>query len=373
MFKQGFQILLLSMIAGLITACNPAKRQGQANSAATTSEVIMTELSLSYPGITATVYEGDNVVWSYAAGYSDLANKTPTTIDTKFNIYSTSKALTGLAFARLEQHHDISRKQKIGELINGLPPHLNAISIEQLLSHTSGIRHYQSSSDWLEYARSSCQTPFDAVSYFSEDALKFAPGSEEMYSTFAFVLASAVLVEVTDADDFKTALNTSLGDWANFELDGSDVQKSTSYIPLELLPNSLRPEQYTGLEPNEIIPWLPLSAKCKYGGGGLVASSKQLARAGAALYQGLIIPTDRLKDIIQPWSPVSNIVYGGALSINETSSGPITNFELSGGAPGGRSYLYVMIEREISIAITANFDGPDISSASREIASLWGK
>jgi CubicO group peptidase (beta-lactamase class C family) len=372
MLKQSLRFLLLSLVAGLITACVSTNRKVNGrNSAAMMSDAIMKELGHSYPGITATVYDGENVVWSFASGYSDVEAKTPVTSDTKFNIYSTSKALTGLAFARLEQNNDISRKQNMGEIISDLPSQLNAITIEQLLSHTSGIRHYKSSSDWLEFAKTPCQTPHEAVNYFSSDPLEFAPGSEEQYSTFAFVLASAALVKVTNSQDFVTALNTSLGDWANFELDNSEAQKSTSYIPVGILPEGLRPEHYTGLADDEIVPWLPLSAKCKYGGGGIIASSRQLARAGAALYEGLIIPKDHLKDIIEPWSSVSNVIYGGALSINKTSSGTLTSFELSGGAPGGRSYLYVMIEREISVAITGNLDGPDISSASREIANLW--
>jgi len=175
------------------------------------SQALIAPLAAAYPGLSVTVFRGDEIVWSFEGGYADLEQKLPVTPRTKFNIYSTTKALTGLAFARLEQMGRISRKQSAGDIAPDLPTHLQPINIEHILSHSSGVRHSASPAEWLEFAKPRCSSPRDALAYFADDPLEFEPGKQELYSTFAFVLASVLLVDATEGRDFATSLNTALG------------------------------------------------------------------------------------------------------------------------------------------------------------------
>ncbi|MFT4091464.1 MAG: serine hydrolase domain-containing protein [Asticcacaulis sp.] len=326
----------------------------------------LSALSADYPGISASVFVKGQQVWSDQSGFADLRTRTPVTGHTGFNIYSTSKALTGMAFARLIAQGRTTLATTAADIDPDLPEHLHTIRIQDILSHTSGIRHYASPQDWLKFAQMTCDTPRDALTYFRDTPLLHPSGSTEHYSSFAFVLASHLLTRLNGEADFASALNQTLGEWAHFELDAVGVKKATPYIQAGLLPTL--PE---GANPKDIIPSPLPPAGCKFGGGGLIASSDQLAEAGAALASGKIIPKHHLKAALTPWSDVSNVVYGGAIGKITHSGQPTTTYSLSGGAPGGRSYLLVLIEPEISVAICGNIDGPNLADTAQLIARDW--
>ena len=330
------------------------------------SNETLDQLAKDFPGISAAVYKGSNAVWSSARGAANLDQAIPATGDTVYNIYSTSKALTGFAFACLERDGKVGLNQTAGELATDLPETFHPIRIRDLLSHTSGIRHYSSRMDWLGFAQRECETPLEAIQYFADDPLVSEPGSNFHYSTFAFVVASELLLRVTGEKRFDVALNSSLGSWADFQLDHPSANKAKMYIQAGRLP---RPPG--GISSEAIVPLPPMSAACKYGGGGLIASSKQLARAGAALYQGEIIPLANLDTALLPWTEVNRVVYGAAVNNHEGSDGQYRSYSLSGGAPGGRSYLLVLIEPQISVAIAANREGPNLSNSAWKIAKAW--
>lgn len=316
-----------------------------------------------YPGLSAAVFVKGRQVWSEQTGLADIDTRTPVTGHTGFNIYSTSKALTGMAFARLIAQGRTTLATKAADIDPDLPEALRPIRLQDILSHTSGIRHYTSPQDWLRFAQIACDTPKSALTYFQDDPLLHPSGSAEHYSSFAFILASHLLTRLTGEADFARALNQALGAWAHFELDSTSTAKATPYMEAGLLPSLPK-----GTGPKDIIPTPLPPAGCKFGGGGLIASASQLAEAGAALASGLIIPKHRLTEALKPWTDVSNVVYGGAIG-KTTHDGQITTtYSLSGGAPGGRSYLLVLIEPEISVAICGNIDGPNLADTARLIA-----
>ncbi|MGD8327624.1 MAG: serine hydrolase domain-containing protein [Sphingomonadales bacterium] len=324
------------------------------------SEHLVEEFANNYPALSISIYRDDDIVWTYNHGFEDVENKRPISENTRFNIYSTSKALTGLAFARLIDSGIVSLSGKVGEITPDVPIIFHEIRLKDILSHRSGIRHYASPMDWLGFTSQTCENPSAAVAYFADDPLIVQPGTKESYSSFAFVLASEVLLRITGADNFKAALNETLGPWAHYELDSKAAAKAQPLIRAAILPQM--PE---GLKPEDIIPMPPLSSECKFGAGGLIVSSKELARAGAALYQGNIIAKDKMKDAFRPWFSASQVVYGAALNEEQGT------WELSGGAPGGRSYLLVSINDQVSIAIAGNIDGPNMRDIAHALLDLW--
>lgn len=343
--KQIRQIVLILSV-GLMTACS-----GEGNQTAQEAEVLLSEFAENYPALSVSIYQADELLWTYN---HSKAGDIAITEDTKFNSYSTAKGLTGLAFMPFINNGTLSLTDKVGDIAPDLPEVFHAITIKDLLSHRSGIRHYSSPLDWLGYAQMRCETPQDGIAYFAGDSLLFEPGTKEHYSSFAYVLASALLNRLSETDDFETALNTSLGGGAEIELDSLDAQKAQPLIKAGILPQ-LPP----GVDPEAIIPMPKLSNECKFGAGGLVMSSKQLAQAGALLFE-----EDRAK-LLMNWPDSSTNRYGAAYSENNG------RWQLSGGAPGGRSYLLVSLNARLSIALTGNFDGPHMGEVANKLADLW--
>lgn len=334
--------------------------------AAQQSQQAMAEVSSDYPAITATVIRETDVVWDFHKGHETLDEDKRVSAATRFNTYSVAKAVTGLAYARLIENGAITLDTSVADIAPDLPAPLHQIRIRDLLSHTSGIRHYASPGDWISFAGKQCDTPMQALKYFTNDPLMHPPGTNETYSTFAFVLASELLLRVTGGENFANALNRNLGAWAEFELDHPGAQKARPYLKASRLPE---------LPPNtladDFVASPFVSAECKFGGGGLIMSTAELARVGAALHNGDIIPKSDLKDRLKPWSAVSGAVYGGGIQTREIADETVTVYIVSGGAPGGRSVLLVLIEPQLSIAIAGNVEGPRLEQTAWRIAESW--
>ena len=295
-----------------------------------------------YPGVSVSIAKGDTVLWNKAHGFSTLETKEPVTSDTKFNIYSTSKFITGLAYLNLVKRRGKELlEKKIVEIDSSLPKSWEKITIGNLLTHTSGIRHYKGRKDWIGFSELRCASPQDAIQYFMNDPLSATPGTKEIYTTYGMAVASHILEKLT-----KKAYVEAINDLVLFDepitLDSEHGIKATPYIK--------RRNKYTALE--------KFSAECKYGGGGLIASSKQLVQAGMYLYDGSLMPLDHVKALYQK-SYAEGKSNGIAFAMGSGISKTIGLYANMGGAsPGGRSYLMVLADKKVAVALTTNCEGP---------------
>ncbi|MDG1825043.1 MAG: serine hydrolase, partial [Henriciella sp.] len=330
------------------------------------SRAAMETIAKDYPALSATVIRADRVVWSYQHGKVRVGGDDVVTPSTRFTAYSTAKVVTGLAFGRLVEQGQLNLDASVAEIAPDLPVALHRIRVRDILSHTSGIRHYTSPRDWISFAEKRCLGPLDALDYFGQDALLYPPSTAESYSTFAFVLASELLVRITGESDFVDALNQILEPKELFILDQPDADKAQPFIRAGRLPQLPK-----NLKPDDLIASPFQSAECKFGGGGLLMSSEQLASVGASLHNGQIFPISELPDRLKPWSDVSGVVYGGGVQTRTMDGQSVTLFSASGGAPGGRSVLVTLVEPQISIAIAGNLEGPRLEDMAWKLAEIW--
>jgi len=105
-----------------------------------------------------------------------------------------------------------------------------------------------------------------------------------------------------------------------------------------------------------------MSAECKYGGGGLIGSSDQLAEAGQMFYDGSLLPLADLKALLKneyPEGKNNGVAFGMGTGISQKLvEGQKVLFATMGGAsPGGRSYLLVFADLQVAVALTTNCEG----------------
>jgi CubicO group peptidase (beta-lactamase class C family) len=128
----------------------------------------------------------------YRGGFG-VANGAPNaafTPDTPSCLASLSKPLTALAVMMLAKDGFIKYDNHISEYIPELPPALGAVTIRQLLTHTSGIPDYSDLS--VEHPG---MTNADVLRALTRvDHTEFHPGEKYQYSNSGYVLLS-ILVE----------------------------------------------------------------------------------------------------------------------------------------------------------------------------------
>ena len=95
------------------------------------------------PALAAAVVKDGEVIASGAVGVRALGTDVPVTIDDRFHLGSDTKAMTATLAGMMVDEGKLRWDSTIGEVlggkVQGMNPALAAVTLEQLLSHTSGI------------------------------------------------------------------------------------------------------------------------------------------------------------------------------------------------------------------------------------------
>ncbi|OEK05964.1 hypothetical protein BFP71_07590 [Roseivirga misakiensis] len=101
-----------------------------------TEELTELKAFFSIPGLSATIAQGDEVIYEEFFGYSDLQNKTAVDSQTAFPIASITKLFSASLIMKLVEEDRLSLNDPVSEYLpeSGLK---NEIKVKHLLSHTS--------------------------------------------------------------------------------------------------------------------------------------------------------------------------------------------------------------------------------------------
>ena len=97
------------------------------------------------PGIAVAVIKDNKVVYQHARGFANIEEKRPITLDTPFNVGSTSKAILATAIMQLVEQDQISLQDKLTDMSLGFDPNNpnnedKNMTLRHLVTHTSGIK-----------------------------------------------------------------------------------------------------------------------------------------------------------------------------------------------------------------------------------------
>lgn len=151
------------------------------------------------------IKEKGEIIYENAAGFADRSNKVRNNIETKFGIASGTKFFTALAIGKLIEKGEISLETKVFDIINyDFPLYSKEITIEQLLTHTSGIPDYYDEEKVDDFDNFSVAIPWyqlrepkDYFPIFPQEKMKFLPGEKFSYCNSGFILLAAIVHEVS--------------------------------------------------------------------------------------------------------------------------------------------------------------------------------
>src|SRR5262245_38666176 len=95
------------------------------------------------PGMSAAVAVNGTIVFSGGAGFANLEQGAPQDGTTVHNIGSVSKTLAVVAVMQLVERRKVDLDAQIQTYLPWFPRKQQPITLRQILTHTSGIRHYQ--------------------------------------------------------------------------------------------------------------------------------------------------------------------------------------------------------------------------------------
>ena len=172
------------------------------------------------PGVVAIAATSDEVFYQGAAGVRDIASDSAMAVDTITQIASMTKAITSVAVMQLVEQGKVELDQSIGFYVtrfddvrvldgfdaDGLPrlrAPASAVTIRQLLSHTSGYAYEFWNEDAARYtAGGHVASIFDGSDGFLDAPLIADPGTTWEYGISTDVLG--VLVEVVSGQSLDS-------------------------------------------------------------------------------------------------------------------------------------------------------------------------
>lgn len=232
-------------------------------------------------GLSVAVGIDGQVMWAEGFGYADVAQEIPVTPSTRFRVGSTAKPMTAAAAVLLAERGQLDLDAPIQKYVPGFPAKAAPISVRQLLSQLSGIRHYVAQGEVIRSTQ--CTEPAEGLATFAADSLVAPPGTRFHYSTYGYVLAGAA-VAAAAKEPFLTFMQRNIFDPLGMKHTGPDSPEERA--PVTATPYG--PRQLRAPSTND---------SCILGAGGLLSTPSDLVRFGMGLL-GETLFTAKARDMM---------------------------------------------------------------------------
>jgi CubicO group peptidase (beta-lactamase class C family) len=246
------------------------------------------------PALQAAVAVRGKIVFSEGIGTADRERGIPADAKTVFNVGSISKLETAVAVMQLVESGKVGLDDDIRTYVPSFPDKGATITIRELLTHSSGIRNYVDT-DFPDTPDHDNLKPFasfeQAIGLFKDDPLLFPPGKYFFYSSFAVNLVQGV-IEKASGLPFERYMRERV--WRP-----AGMTRSSFDVPGRKIENRARSYRIEKTPP-ERIPTYDLTYK--FASGGMLGSSEDLARMGAALNAGTLLKPETVRKMFTPVS-----------------------------------------------------------------------
>lgn len=162
---------------------------------------------------TVLIASGNTILFEKSCGLANRVFNVPNNLQTKFNLGSAGKLFTSVAIAQLIQQHKLELSTPIYKLIPSWLPNTaqaKMITVNQLLTHTSGLGNYMDDKRWKLGADSGLyRNVSDYKPLITRDHLLFSPGTSQSYSNNGYVLLGAI-IEATAHTSYENYLNKNI-------------------------------------------------------------------------------------------------------------------------------------------------------------------
>lgn len=294
-------------------------------------------------------------------GYS-LANRdtqTPNTPDTRFYLGSLTKAFTAMAILMLQEQGKLHVQDHLCSYIPQCPPPWQPISIQQVLTHTSGIPQ-------LSDAQLSGASPAAWIASFDNAPLQFTPGGEFQYCSICYQILGYVVQQVSGLP-YTQFIQQMIINPLQMGETGFDVN---AYYALAVGARGYEAWQVkaqpVGFQADPQWSWL-------FGSGLLYSSVNDLYRWDQALNTTRLVTQPTLNQLFTPYVnatlfPGSDYGYGWFIT-----QAPLQNHRLiwhDGVIDGFRNYIGRAVDDDVTVIILSNLTTLDAISLGHQIEGI---
>ena len=287
------------------------------------------------PGCTVAVSHNGTLVTNRAYGLANVERALPLTTESVLDAGSVVKQFLAASILLLVEDKRLSLADDIRKYLPELPDYGHRITLDHLLTHTSGIR------DWTGLGPLTGRQVDALTVTLRQRGLNFAPGEEWAYSNGGYVLVREIIARASRmplADFMQKRLFGPLGMKATtYVLDGSKLEKLA--FAYEKAGSGWKPDMH--------------DVMARGGGGALFTTARDLLIWNDALASGRLgtFVTEKLQEP----ATLSNgrkLGYARGLFLDSNRGSKVIWH--SGGAAGYGTFVARFPEHRLSIASMCN-------------------
>jgi CubicO group peptidase (beta-lactamase class C family) len=261
---------------------------------------------------------------------------------------SIGKTMTATAALRLEDEGKLNLAADIRDYCPAFPRKQWRITPWNLLTHTSGIRHYGGPHDQEEQnSTTHYASVIDAMEPFKNDPLLFEPGTRYQYSTYGFDVLGCV-IEGGSGIPFLSAMRRYVWDPAGMVATRDDD-------PAAIIPN--RAAKYWRTDGKlHNAPMVDMSNRLP--AGGYLTTAIDLAKFAQAFMAGKLVRKETLQRMITPAKLSNGEVigygFGWGLEVDEWQN---DRWAFHGGSsPGASGFIAMMPKHRFAVIYLTNLE-----------------
>ena len=311
------------------------------------------------PGLSLAVVRDGKLIKAAGYGVANLELNAPATPATVYEIGSITKQFTAQAIMLLVESRQLDLDDALGKYLDDLPHGWQALTLRQLLTHTSGLKDWEAA-NLLSFRRE--YTAQEFIQLMSPFTLNFAPGERWSYTNTAYPLLGMVIERIS-GKSYEVFVTERI-----FKLLGLNATRFNH--PLDIIPH--RAGGYIE-EANQLRKGEPLRPGVLLPNGGIITTVLDLAKWERVFYTERLLKRASLE---QMWTPV-RLNNGGTFKAGfglfmDTFRGHRLIQHNGSTAGGFSSVFYSYPDDKLTVIVLCNIDrGDAVNRVATRVASFY--
>lgn len=282
--------------------------------------------------------DGDKI-FEKAYGYSNFQYRDSLSVNTSFQLASVSKPVTAVATLMLKERGKLSLSDSVQKFIPDFP--YEGITVEQLLSHRSGLGNYVYWSEKYWANQDSLMSNDDVLRLMAEHkpAVYYRPNQRYFYNNSNYELLASI-VEKASGQSFEEFLDENI-------FEPLDMENSYLYTIDSLADH----DEATGYE-NKRRPYTPFFLDGVHGDKGLYSTVGDLYKFDQGLRSGKLLSDSTITEAYTNRSKSFRKPYGLGWRLAEYNGKKLIYHH--GWWRGFKSYFIRSIEDDKTIIVLTN-------------------
>lgn len=145
------------------------------------------------PGIGVFAARKGQIIYQKAFGSANIELDVPMQPGMVFKVGSITKQFTAIAILQLVEQGKLSLQDSVQKFVPGFPWKGHTVTIEHLLTHTSGIKDYMTIDHPDPFIERHDLAPDYIIDHFKNAPLEFEPGTKYNYTNSGYVLLGKII------------------------------------------------------------------------------------------------------------------------------------------------------------------------------------